>query len=145
MISCISGARMKSKTSLGLAIAALGVALGVLIVRHPEGLRAPLWVALAAVGAFVAAGLVIVASEGGARRLHRLAVSGLLLAMLTPPAWIALGEGPRVCVGGIGLGGAGIGVGVPDFACRAGFGLGAAIVALMLAGFLYNWARGKPM
>ncbi|MCB1542573.1 MAG: hypothetical protein KDJ25_17510 [Rhodoblastus sp.] len=136
---------MFSKSSLGLAIAALGVALGVLIIRHPEGLRAPLWVALAAVGAFVAAGLVIVADDRGARRLHNLAVSCLLLAMLAPPAWIAFGEGPRACVGGIGLGGAGIGGGVPDFACRAGFGVGAAIVVLMLAGFLYNWTRGKPM
>ena len=136
---------MFSKTSLGLAISALGVAFSVLIVRHPEGLRAPLWVALAAMGAFVAAGIVIVAQDRGAFRLRQFAIFCLLLAMLAPPAWVAFGEGARACFGGIGLGGAAIGGAVSDFACRAGFGVGAAIIVLMLAGFLYNWARGKPM
>lgn len=136
---------MFSKTSLGLAISALGVAFGVLIVRHPEGLRAPLWVALAAMGAFVAAGLVIAAEDRGAFRLRQFGIFCLLLAMLAPPAWVALGEGARACVGGIGFGGAGIGGAVSDFACRAGFGVGAAFVVLLIAGFLYHWKRGKPM
>lgn len=135
---------MKSKTPVGLAISALGVALGALIVRHPEGLRVPLWVALAAVGAFVAAGVVIVAEDRGARRLRQFGIFCLLLAMLAPPAWVALGEGPRVCVGGVAFGGLGIGGAISDIACRAGFGVGAALVALMLAGFLYNRARGRP-
>lgn len=144
MISRVPGARMNSKSSLGLAIAALGAALCVLIVRHPEGLRAPLWVALAAAGAFVAAGLVIVAEDRGAGRLRLFGMFCLLLALLAPPAWIALGDGPRACTGGAGAGGVQMDGGVPDLACRAGFGLGAAILALMLAGFLYKWARGEP-
>lgn len=135
---------MKSKSPVGLAISALGVALGALIVRHPEGLRAPLWVALAAVGAFVAAGVVIVAEDRGAWRLRQLGIFCLLLAMLAPPAWVALGEGKRACVGGVGFGGVGTAGAISDIACRAGFGVGAALVVLMLAGFLYNWARGRP-
>jgi len=135
---------MQSKSSLGLAISALGVALGMLIVRHPESLRAPLWVALTAAGAFVAAGVAMVGEGSGLRLLRNFALLGLLLAMFAPALWVSFGPGTRACHGGVGAGGAWVDRwNVSEFACRGGFAIGAALLALMLVVFLVGWARDK--
>ena len=73
---------------------------------------------------------------GENKTFERLYLSGELQLELVPQGTLA----ERIRAGGAGIGGA-----VSDFACRAGFGVGAAFVVLLMAGFLYHWKRGKPM
>jgi hypothetical protein len=94
---------------------------------HPEGLKVPAWVAYAAAAAFVLAGFVIFAVEARRARLYRWLVVALLVAMLTPGAWIAFGAGDRACTVGSGL----LDFGASGLTCRAPFGVGAILLAVM--------------
>jgi hypothetical protein len=59
----------KQAIAIGCAAIALGAGSAAAIYLHPEGLRAPAWVAYAAVSTFVLAGAALLAGAFGARRL----------------------------------------------------------------------------
>jgi hypothetical protein len=107
----------------------LGLFSAAMVWRHPQQLRAPAWVAYAACGAFVFAGLTLLATELGLRRVQAWLVAACVAALLLPGAWIAFGPGLRRCRVSLPFAS-----GAPsEFMCRAAFGLGALLVAAMLA------------
>ncbi len=94
-------------------------------------INGPPWLAFAAGGVFVAAGLAVIA--GPQRRLlNALLVLLVLAGMAALGNWIAFGAGERVCAGSFPLFGmhelSGLG-------CRIPFGMGALIVNAVLALF----------
>jgi len=106
----------------------MGLLTGALVYAHPENLRVPAWIAYVAVSAFVFAGLSLVASTLGARRLQGWLAVVLMLAMLVPGAWIAFGPGERHCSVSFSF----VRSIAPGTMCRGAFGIGAIIVAAIL-------------
>jgi hypothetical protein len=116
----------RQRRAVGLLLVIGSAALAWAIHAHPQGLRAPAWVAYAAVLCFGLAGLVL-ATEGR-RQMRRVLLPLLVACLLVPPLWIAFGAGNRQC----GMGFAGLFGVAPAWACRGAFGLG----AVVLLGFL---------
>jgi hypothetical protein len=121
-----------------------GVALGAsallasLVALHPEGLRAPAWVAYAASIAFALAGLVSLARATQRQSLARALVCWLLGVVLLIELWVALAPGPARCVAWV------AGLGIPSqLACRSAFGLGALFLGGMLAMAVRDWRRRR--
>jgi len=130
-------ASARSQLIWGVAILAIGSLTGALIYTHPEKLHAPAWVAYVACSTFVFAGLSLVASARGAKRLQGWFAVILILAMLVPGAWIAFGPGDRECwlsfsfTESI----------APSTLCRGAFGFGTIIVAAILLLAVYRALR----
>jgi len=106
----------------------LGLLTALLVDLHPEGLRAPAWVAYVAASAFVLAGLSLAARNMELASLSRWLVAGVVAAMLAVTAWLAFGPGERACGMSIGFV---QGVG-PDSVCRGAFGLSTLFIAIVL-------------
>lgn len=115
----------RRKVVVGLFVAAIGLAVGALVVLRPEQLRAPAWVAIVACLSFVLAGVAIAVHSFVSARFYLWCVVGVLAAMTAIPMWIALGPGSRRCS-----------VNMPiiasELGCRAAFGLGALVLLAML-------------
>ena len=94
---------------------------------HPEGLKAPAWVAYAAAAAFVLAGVSLIAGARGAGSLQRWLGVFICLALFSISAWIAFGPGPRACTMSIGF----LERAASEMVCRGAFGIGALLVALL--------------
>lgn len=120
---------------VGLGVGGVGLAMIILITVSPEGLNAPYWVAIAACGAFVFAGLSIIAHALGWSMVNALSNVLIVAALATPGFWIMLDPGPKACTGGFSFlaGGLGLSAGgaAPDWQCRLVFGAGAVITALI--------------
>lgn len=128
----------------GAMALAAGVVVAVVVTAYPENLRAPAWVAYLA-SALAAAGGAISLARGFARPALADAFACLFLAgALAMELWIAIGPGPRHCLGRIGA--SGPGAAASELACRSAFGLGAVLVAAMLVmairGLLRRLRRG---
>jgi hypothetical protein len=117
----------RERRLIGAVLVAGSAGMGWMIHSYPEGLRAPAWVAYAAVLAFGFAGLALLAE--GHRRLHRLLVPLLAACLLVPPLWIAFGaKNPQCGMSFLGVFGVS-----PAWACRGVFGFAALIGLLILA------------
>lgn len=117
----------------------LAGSMAVMFTVQPDRLRAPAAVAYGAAA--------IVALCGGlalARGYRRPALAdGLVCAalggMLLMQLWVALGPGPRNCVGRLHF--LAPGTPVSDLACRSAFGMGSVVVAGMLVVAVRAWLR----
>lgn len=121
----------------GVAIA-LGVLSALMIQLRPEGLRAPAWVAYAAVATFPLAGGALIAGALGAKRLVPWLGVLITCGLLVPGLWVALGPGGRECSFSLGfLGGA-----ASELVCRTGFGVGALLCLVLLVLLVRRASRG---
>jgi hypothetical protein len=116
---------------LGLVAIAAGAASALAIYMRPQALRAPAWVAYAAVGTFVLAGAALIAGALGARWLARWLGVLITCMLLVPSLWVAWGPGGRDCSFSLGF----ISGAASELFCRAGFGLGS-ILCLVFLGLL---------
>lgn len=115
----------RRKLLTGAAVAGIGVFTGLLMWWRPERLRAPLPVAVLACAVFVWAGTAVALHAVVSARVYRWMMVVLLAGMTAVPAWIAFGPGARACRTGLGLP-------LGEAGCRTAFGIGTALLALML-------------
>lgn len=87
----------RTRSIAGAGLIAAGLAFGLLVFLHPEGLRAPAWVAYAAALAFVCAGILAFVGQSDSPRLQAWMAVALLMLMFAPAVWIAFGAGAREC------------------------------------------------
>lgn len=139
---------------LGLAFVAAGVlpilaAFDIGPLRR-EDINGPPWLAIAAGGIFVLAG--IAGMIGGERRDHPVSylIVGVIVAAFAAIAdWIAFGPGTRQCSFGFSTWFFASRGAAADFECRAAFGLGALIMngllVYMLAGAARRFAGPGPV
>jgi hypothetical protein len=117
-----------ARLTRGLVVALIGLLTALIIIRHPERPRAPLWVAIAACACFVIAGAAIALYGRVSARTHGRIIMALLLAMTCIPLWIAVGRGSRRCLSNVAYL-------VGEGGCRAAFG---ACALLMLWVFVFG-------
>ena len=111
-----------------VAAVAIGLLVAFMIRLHPEGLRAPAWVAYVAASAFVLAGLCLFAGAVEMNWLRGWLGIAVTLSMLVVSLWIAFGPGERECSMSIPF----AQTVAPDALCRGAFGIGALLVALFV-------------
>ena len=80
-----------------VAAVAIGLLVAFMIRLHPEGLRAPAWVAYVAASAFVLAGLCLFAGAVEMNWLQGWLGIAATLSLFVVSLWIALGPGERAC------------------------------------------------
>jgi hypothetical protein len=115
----------RARVLMGTLLVALGLLTGLVVLLHPEGLRAPLWVALAACGCFVLAGIAVALQAWMPGRLYSGFMVAVMALMMAIPLWIALGPGRRSCASSLPI--------LPsEVGCRAAFGVSAMLIALMV-------------
>jgi hypothetical protein len=119
----------------GAALLVLGVLVAVLVTLHPEGLKAPAWVAYLAAAVLVCGGGTALARVFGNPSLADALVCLLLGGMLAMAAWISLGAGARQCVAGASRDA------VSELACRSAFGVSALVLGAMLLVAVRSWLR----
>jgi len=119
--------------AIGIFAIALGAVSALMMHLHPEGLRAPAWVAYAAVSTFPLAGAALIAGALGGKRVVPWLGVLITCGLLAPALWVAFGPGGRQCSFSLGF----IGGAASELVCRAGFGLG----ALMCLAFLVLLVR----
>ena len=108
-----------------------------LMLANPERLRVPLWVGLSAAIAFMIAGAAVALHSFISRRAYAWLMVGLLAAMTSAPAWIAIGPGQRKCT-------AIIPVLIGELACRWAFAIGALVcLSLCVAAARVATRRGE--
>ncbi|MBL0426303.1 hypothetical protein [Ramlibacter alkalitolerans] len=116
----------------GALAIAVGAAVALAMLYAPGGARAPAWVIYAAAGAFVLAGLTLIAQGTGRRLLARWLPALVIACLVAPAAWIALGAGPRRCLVSVWASGGRLLGRHSDLLCRLAFGAGAVLGLLML-------------
>jgi hypothetical protein len=79
----------RANLAWGLALVALSLLIDYLIFSQPEKLHAPAWVAYIAASAFLLAGVQLVATAAGAKRVTGWLAVGCVFAMWVPALWIA--------------------------------------------------------
>ena len=127
-------ASRKERLLAGGGAIVVGVFGLVMMYLHPEGLRVPAWVGLAAMSTFVWGGSAIVLREHETTRgLADWAVLLTIVGLLVPAAWIAFGPGPRECTALLAF----FSVRAGEWLCRGVFGIG----ALLTSGILVLMAR----
>jgi hypothetical protein len=99
-----------------------------MIYFHPEGLRAPAWVAYVAASAFVLAGLCLLAGAVGNTSLQRWLGVAVTVSLFAVSVWVAFGPGQRECSISLPF----VQSLAPDALCRGAFGVGAILVGLFL-------------
>jgi len=116
-----------------LAAGACSIAAGVLVAGivhwHPEGLRAPQWIAYVAAAAFILAGACVASAAFAIAWLQRWLVLGVVACLFAITAWVAFGPGARECSVSLGFI-AGLG---SNALCRGAFGVGAMLLGVVLA------------
>lgn len=115
----------RARVAFGAVIAALGAMTVLVIYLHPEKLRAPLRVGLAASSSFGIAGIAVALHPFISARSYRWSMIVLLAVMASIPAWIAFGPGVRTCHSNIPFF-------TGEYGCRVAFGIGAVLMLLML-------------
>jgi hypothetical protein len=128
----------RQRLIIGLLVGGLGVGITSAAYLHPEQMRAPAYVVYAATSSFVLAGIALVAGALGARKLVQWLGVLIVMALMTPAVWIALGPGAHDCGFSLGFV-AGV---APDLACRLGFGAGALLGLLILVLIVRQALRG---
>jgi hypothetical protein len=128
----------KQAIGAGLVALAVGIGSAAAIYLHPEGLRAPAWVAYAAVSTFTLAGAALIAGAFGARRVVPWLGALIICGLLVPGLWIALGAGGRDCSFSVGA----LSGSASEIACRAAFGIGALLCLVFLAFLVFLKRRG---
>jgi len=130
-----------SKTQLiaGCISLAMGLFAGAMIHLHPESLKAPAWVAYAAAGAFILAGISLLAGALRATWLQRWLGVLICLCLFSISAWVAFGPGARECTMSLGF----MSRAASEIVCRGAFGSGAVLVALLLGLGLHRAVRSN--
>jgi hypothetical protein len=118
----------KRAIAAGVVALVVGIGSAGAIYFRPEGLRAPAWVAYAAVSTFVLAGVALIAGGLGARRIVPWLGALIICGLLVPGLWIAFGAGGRDCSFSIGI----LSGPASEIACRAAFGIGALLCLMFL-------------
>ena len=123
----------------GLALVGLGFVLLGLMVAFPERLKVPAPVGYLTAGTLVLAGLLALANSFCGRKSRAWLAVVLLICMVLPAAWIAMGAGPRTCsIRADFLIGSGGGL-----VCRTAFGIGSVLgLVLVLVAVRYALAKG---
>ena len=111
---------------LGGMIALVGVAVALEVYSHPEGLKAPLWVALVACSTLPLSGLALWLKATRFNRVYHWTVVAIVLCMGSIAAWLTFGRDAGACTSNIPL------IGSP-FACRVAFGASTVFALLILA------------
>ena len=119
----------RTQLAAGACSIAVGVLVGGIVHWHPEGLRAPAWVAYVAAAAFVLAGACLASAALAITWLQRWLVLGVVACLFAVTAWVAFGPGARECAVSFAFF-AGL---APDALCRTAFGAGALLLAVVLA------------
>lgn len=127
----------------GWAALAAGLFTAWMVWRHPEGLRAPAFVAYAAAGAFALAGLSLVAGPRLRKVLQAWMAVALVLLLLTPPVWIAFGPGERRCSVSLAHGILQVFGIASESACRLAFGASAVLGLAILVLFVRQAVRAQ--
>ncbi|HEY0823151.1 MAG TPA: hypothetical protein VGD76_05135 [Ramlibacter sp.] len=109
----------------GAAIAALGAALGVAMVLHPQAMRVPAPVAYLCALAFLFAGLTLIARARGHRLLQAWLPVLMVGSLVAPAVWLGFGSGRRQCTLSAAESVVRIFATRPDLACRLGFAVAA--------------------
>ena len=123
----------KQAWAIGLVMIAFGLGVAAAIHWQPQQLKAPAWVAYAAVSTFVFGGAALIAGTFGARRLVSALGVLITLGLLAPGLWVTFGDGARDCSFSLPF----VSGAAPDLVCRAGFGLG----SLLCLAFLFLLLR----
>ena len=126
---------------LGIVAIAAGAGTALAIYLRPQGLRAPAWVAYAAIATFVLAGASLIAGARGAKRLARWLGVLIMCGLLVPGLWIAFGPGARDCSFSLVF----VSGTATEFFCRVGFGVGALlclVFLVLLVGAAFKANRG---
>lgn len=131
----MSGAEPRGNTVMGLITLGAGVLLAAVIYFNPEQLRAPAWVAYTACAVFALAGALMLITRFDVPRLKAWLPVALLIALMTPGAWVAFGPGERECETSTLFA-----VGDNEAWCRGAFGFG----TLVMAGFVF-WAGRRAL
>ena len=106
-----------------------------------EDINGPPWIAVAAGGAFLAAGVAIaVGQSAGGRWLATLAGTLIMIFLAAIANWIAFGAGPRGCTSSVAGFFLASSRAAGDLECRIAFGIGAAMVDGALL-----WAFGAAL
>lgn len=129
----------KQAIVIGWVAIAVGVGSAAGIYFHPQNLRAPAWVAYAAVSAFVFAGAALLGGALGAKRAVPWLGVLTTLGLLAPGLWVAFGPGGRECSFSLGF----LSGPASELACRAAFGLGA-LLCIVFLGLLLTRAIRAP-
>jgi hypothetical protein len=118
------------RTQLIGAVAAIatGLVIGFMIHAHPDGLRAPAWVAYAAASEFVLADLCLQAGILGVSRLQRWLGIAVTLPLLAVSSWVAFGPGEGAYSMSIPF----LDSVAPEALCRGAFGAGSILIGLFL-------------
>jgi hypothetical protein len=122
------GTSRSTQLVLAAVAVASGLLVGFLIYVHPEGLRAPAWVAYVAAFAFVLAGLSLLAGAIGAIALQHWLGVAITASLFAVALWVAFGPGERECSMSLSF----VESIAPDAVCRSFFGVGAILVGLFL-------------
>lgn len=111
------------------------MATATLIYLHPEHVLVPSWVAYAACGAFVLAGLALVAQSASYFRGCRWLIVALVGSMRVPRLWAALGASSQSCSAAV-LGH----VFIPtELACRRAWGISSLLLTAVFI-LAVRWA-----
>lgn len=130
---------LKAQLIAGWASLAMGLFAGAMIHLHPEGLRAPAWVAYAAAGGFVLAGASLLAGALGGVWLQRWLGVVICLTLFSISFWIAFGPGARECTMSLGF----LERAASEALCQGAFGVGAILVALLMGLGLCHAVRSR--
>jgi len=132
----LDGMSTAQRKCTGLSMVALASLLAFLVAQHPEQARVPLWVIWYCCAAFASAGVTIAVYSATAPIAYRWSVVATLACMFLVPAWIALSPTSRHCTSNIPLL-------ASELSCRLSFGVGALLLAFMLAIALLKALRSK--
>jgi hypothetical protein len=125
-----------SRRRIGMALIAVALALAATVTYRPEAARVPLWVLWSICSGVALAGVAVAAYTPSSPPVYRWSVVGVLASMFCVPAWIAFGPGSRSCTSNF----AAIS---SETSCRVAFGVGAALLAVMLVIALRQALNGK--
>jgi uncharacterized membrane protein HdeD (DUF308 family) len=93
----------KAKIRYGLFFICVGLIVSVGMLKNPERLNAPLWLALLAGSTFIIAGIAVCIHAFVSAKVYAWLIVFLLSVMTCIPAWIAFGSGVRQCSASIPL------------------------------------------
>ena len=120
-------AERRQRLWAGVLCTGLGLVLGYIVWSGQPGLQVPPAVAYLAAGAFLAAGATLLLQVRGAQRAQQVTAFLVVTSLAGIGGWIGFGPGSRRCGGSLGF----LSFIPGEFVCRAVFGAGAVLTALI--------------
>lgn len=135
---------VRTQVAFGAAFALIGLGMIALVHFHPDGLRAPYGVVVAAMGTFVVAGLSVMARALGWRRLAEGTALVVVFGLAVPGLWLLFEPVGQACTATIGT----FGREAAGLECRLVFGIGGVITLAVgvfgAAMFIRRLLRRRP-